>query len=94
MITEDAAKKGLINDQLASQLESLSAQVEANVERGKNALAEWSATLRDSSARTAHAAEQLVRERPWQVIGALAVLGMVLGALCARSRTTRLSRFQ
>jgi ElaB/YqjD/DUF883 family membrane-anchored ribosome-binding protein len=79
-------KAGRINDQLGSQLESLSAQVEANLERGRNAWAEWKANLSEESTRAAAAANRYARENPWPLVCAATVLGLVLGAICARAR--------
>jgi ElaB/YqjD/DUF883 family membrane-anchored ribosome-binding protein len=86
MITQEDAKQGLINDQMGTQLEALSARMEANLERGRNAWAEWRSTLSDSSNRAIDAAEAAVREKPWQVAMGAALVGVVLGYLCSRNR--------
>lgn len=86
-ISTENATKGLINDQLGTQLESVSAQVEANLERGRNALAEWRASLNDWTTRATDQAGRYVHDQPWQAVAGAAVVGFIVGLLCAKSRT-------
>jgi ElaB/YqjD/DUF883 family membrane-anchored ribosome-binding protein len=83
-VTEQDIKEGRINDELSSQLESISARVEANVEKGLNAWADFRADAEERCHEMAANANNYVRERPWQVVGVAAGIGLVLGMLCAR----------
>jgi len=80
-VNKDDLKEGRINDQISSQLETMSAQVEASVERGKNALEEWSATLSDKSAELGRTIDRYSREHPWRMVSSALVAGLVLGLL-------------
>ena len=87
-INQSDLKEGRINDQLGSQLESISAQVEANVERGRNALAEWRATLSDKASQFGQTMDRYGHEHPWRMVSSALVAGLVLGLLvgCQNSR--------
>ena len=85
-VTEQDIKQGRINDQLEDQLESLSAQVEARVERGRNAWAEWRETATSKTRELGDSLETMARERPWQLVGGAAVIGLLVGLLCVRRR--------
>ena len=84
MITREDAKDGRINDQLGTQLEAVSAQMEANLERGRNAWAEWRAAISEQSHRAREEAETMARENPWQLTMSAALVGVVLGVLVSR----------
>jgi ElaB/YqjD/DUF883 family membrane-anchored ribosome-binding protein len=86
-------KEGRINDQLGAQLESMSAQVEANVERGKNALAEWRATLSDKSSQFAKTMDRYSHEHPWRMISSGLVAGLILGLVLGCQNSRRQARF-
>ena len=83
-VTTEDVKEGKLNDQLASQLESISARVEANVEKGRNALADFQAEAGQRCREMAAATNEFVRERPWEVVGIAAGIGLVIGLLCSR----------
>jgi ElaB/YqjD/DUF883 family membrane-anchored ribosome-binding protein len=83
-VTTEDVKEGKLNDQLASQLESISARVEANVEKGRNALADLQADAGQRCRELASATNEFVRERPWEVVGIAAAVGLVVGLLCSR----------
>lgn len=83
-VTEQDIKQGRINDQLEDQLESLSAQVEAQVERGRNVWAEWRETGLNATRQWRDAANTMAKEKPWQLVGAAAAIGIVFGLLCRR----------
>jgi ElaB/YqjD/DUF883 family membrane-anchored ribosome-binding protein len=83
-MNESDVKQGRINDQLGTQLESLSAQVEANLERGRNSLSEWKTAITDKSRQAYKAANDFTQNRPWQAIGAALLLGYIAGRICAR----------
>ena len=83
-VTTEDVKEGKLNDQLASQLESISARVEANVEKGRNALADFQAEAGQRCREMASATNEFVRERPWEVVGIAAGIGLVIGLLCSR----------
>ncbi len=85
-VTEQDIKQGRINDQLEDQLESLSAQVEARVERGRNQWAEWRETATGMTREWGASLDTMARERPWQLIGSAAAVGLVLGLLFSRRR--------
>jgi ElaB/YqjD/DUF883 family membrane-anchored ribosome-binding protein len=88
-ISEADMKSGRINDQLGEQLESMSARVEANVERGRNLVADWQANLNDTCARAYEEANRFVHERPWEATVAATLLGVVMGLLCSSSSRRR-----
>ena len=73
MIDPSDVKEGRINDQLETQLESLSAQVEANLEMSRNTLSECSRSVDD-----------LVHHRPWEMAAAGLAFGLMLGFLLSR----------
>ena len=83
-VSEQDVKHGHLNDQLASQLESISARVEAKVERGWNAWADFKADAEGCCREMASTVSDYVREQPWQVIGMAAGIGLLLGLLCGR----------
>ncbi len=92
-VSQSDVKEGRINDQLSSQLESLSAQVEANVERSKNALAEWKASLSDKSAQFADTMQRYSHEHPWRMVSSALIAGALLGMLLGCQRSSRNPRF-
>ena len=83
-VSEQDVHEGRINDELSSQLESISARVEAKVEKGRNAWAEVKAAATDRCNQAATAANEFARERPWEMAGIAAAIGLVAGLLCAR----------
>ena len=78
-MTETEIKEGRINDQLGSQLESLSAQVEDKIEQGKNSWAEWKSDLSGRSKQMVSDLNEFTRSKPWQALGVAALAGFVLG---------------
>ena len=78
-LSQQDVKEGRINDQLENQLESISAQVEARVERGRNAWAEWRESARATTRDMRNSLDTMAREKPWQMVGYAAALGLVLG---------------
>jgi ElaB/YqjD/DUF883 family membrane-anchored ribosome-binding protein len=76
--------EGRINDQLGTQLDSLSAQVEANIERGRNALADWRANFPDNVSDLFHSLDEQAHESPWPLVCGATVAGLLLGALLGR----------
>jgi ElaB/YqjD/DUF883 family membrane-anchored ribosome-binding protein len=92
-ISQEDVKEGRINDELGTQLESLSAQVEANLEQGRNRWAEWKASASDGTRQAINAANDFAREKPWQLVLGASAVGLVLGLLLApRRRSSRLLR--
>ena len=85
-VTEQDIKQGRINDQLENQLESLSAQVEAQVERGRNAWADWRESATSMTREWGDSLNTMARERPWQLVGGAAAVGLVLGLLFSSRR--------
>jgi ElaB/YqjD/DUF883 family membrane-anchored ribosome-binding protein len=77
-------KEGRINDELSSQLESISARVEANVEKGRNAWADFRAETEARCREMADATKEYVKESPWQAVGMAAGLGLIVGLICSR----------
>ena len=90
-VTKNDLKEGRINDQIGSQLESITAQMEASVERGKNALEEWSATLADKSAELRKTINRYSHEHPWRMVSSALAAGLVLGLLfrCKSGRSAQ-----
>lgn len=85
-VTEKDIKEGRINDELGSQLESISANVEAGWEQGRNAWADWRATADERTRQAAATLNNMARENPWQVIGGAAALGFIIGLLFSSRR--------
>jgi len=92
-VNQNDVKEGRINDQLGTQLESLSAQVEANIERSRNAVADWKASLGESASRAAKTMDRYTHEHPWRMISSALVGGLLLGLLCGCGRSERSARF-
>lgn len=85
-VTQQDVKEGRINDQLENQLESLSAQVEARVERGRNAWADWRESANERTREMRDSIDTMAREKPWQMVGYAAAVGLVLGFLFSGRR--------
>ena len=75
-----------INNQLATQLESFSAQIEANMERGKNNWAEWEASLKENTAKVRGQVNDYVKANPYQAVCGAVAIGFLLGFLGMRKR--------
>lgn len=85
-VSEQDVKEGRINDGLENQLESLSAQVEAGFEQGKNRVAEWRAAAGETTRQCTEALNTMAREKPWQLVAGATALGLVLGLLFSSRR--------
>jgi ElaB/YqjD/DUF883 family membrane-anchored ribosome-binding protein len=83
-VTQQDVKEGKINDQLDDQLESLSAQMEARVERGRNQWAEWRESANACTRQMKDSLDTMAHEKPWQMVGGAAAIGLVLGLLLRR----------
>lgn len=92
-VNQTDLKEGRINDQLATQLDALSAQVEANVERGRNVLAEWKSALSEKSSQFGHTMDAYSHEHPWRMVSSAMVVGLLLGLLCKTQCSSGKSRF-
>jgi ElaB/YqjD/DUF883 family membrane-anchored ribosome-binding protein len=75
-----------INNQLATQLESFSAQIEANMERGRNNWREWEASLKENTEKVRRQVNEYVKTNPYQAVCGAVALGFVLGFLGMRKR--------
>lgn len=88
-VSAQDVKQGRLNDELGTQLESLSAQAEATMEEGRNRWADWKATAGDSTHQAVNAMTDLAREKPWQLVLGATAVGLILGLLFApRHRRT------
>jgi len=85
-VTQQDMKEGKINDQLENQLDSISAQVEAGWEEGKNRLADWRQSANEKTRQMTDSMKTMARENPWQLVAGAAALGVVLALLFARRR--------
>jgi ElaB/YqjD/DUF883 family membrane-anchored ribosome-binding protein len=83
-MTDTDVQQGRINDQLGTQLESLSAQVEAKVEQGKNRLNEWKSTIQDRSKQAYSSVDTFTRNSPWKALGVAVLSGWVIGRIMSR----------
>ena len=92
-VSQQDLSEGRINDQLGSKLESFSAQAEAGVERGRNALAEWQATLSEKSSQFAETMQRYSHEHPWRMVSSGLALGLVLGLIFGCQSSRRSARF-
>jgi ElaB/YqjD/DUF883 family membrane-anchored ribosome-binding protein len=77
-------KEGRINDGLGTQLDALSAQVEANIERGRNAWAEWKANFSAKGSELFHSLDEQAHTSPWPLVCGATAAGLLLGALLGR----------
>lgn len=93
-MNEESLKDGRINDQLATQLDALAAQVEANVERGRNALAEWKYALSEKSSHLAQTVDRYGHAHPWRMISSAMTAGLFLGLLCKSMCSKSHSRYR
>jgi ElaB/YqjD/DUF883 family membrane-anchored ribosome-binding protein len=73
-----------LNNQLATGLDALSAQIEAGIESGKYTLAEIKALLREKSVQAAHVTQEYVEANPWKLMLAGGLVGLALGLLTRR----------
>jgi ElaB/YqjD/DUF883 family membrane-anchored ribosome-binding protein len=85
-VTQQDVKEGRINDQLENQLDSISAQVEAGWDEGKNKFADWRQTATDKSRELTDSLQTMAREKPWQLVAGATAVGLVLGLLFASRR--------
>ena len=85
-VTAQDIKEGKINDEIGNQLESLSAQMEAGLEQGRNMWADWRAAAQDTTRRTTEALNNMAREKPWQLVGGAAAVGLLIGVLFSARR--------
>lgn len=83
-VNDTDVREGRINDQLGTQLESISAQVEAGLEHGRNVFAEWQHNFNEQAGRTCRQIDQYARENPWPLVCAAVVLGLLTGACVKR----------
>jgi ElaB/YqjD/DUF883 family membrane-anchored ribosome-binding protein len=85
-VSTNDVKEGRLNDDLETQLESLSAQVEAGLEKGRNGWAEWKATASDGTRQAVSAVSDFAREKPWQLVLGATAFGLILGCLLSSRR--------
>ena len=91
-VNQNDVNEGRINDQLGSQLESFSAQLEANLERGRNALAEWRTRFPEKSSEFTKTMDRYTHEHPWRMISSALVAGLVLGFAIGCQTASRSAR--
>ncbi|MGV3772288.1 MAG: DUF883 family protein [Verrucomicrobiales bacterium] len=75
-----------INNQLATQLESFSAQIEANMERGRNSWREWEASMKENADKVCGQVNDYVKTNPYQAVCGAVAIGFLLGFLGMRRR--------
>lgn len=85
-ISQEDVKTGRLNDELGTQLESISAQIEANVEEGRNKMAEWKASAMQAKDEAVETLQKLARNKPWQLVAGATAVGLLLGLLFAGRR--------
>jgi ElaB/YqjD/DUF883 family membrane-anchored ribosome-binding protein len=85
--------EGRANDDIGTKLESFSAQVEANVERGRNAVAEWKAAVTDKTTKAAKRIDGYTHEHPWRMVCSALTLGWVMGMMFGCQASSRRARF-
>ena len=64
--------------------DAMRAGAEKNLAKAKDMLREFQQTAVDKTRATAKSADEYVHEHPWQAIGVIAGVGLVLGALLSR----------
>jgi ElaB/YqjD/DUF883 family membrane-anchored ribosome-binding protein len=85
-LSEQDVKEGRINDGLENQLESLSAQVEAGIEQGRNKIADWRAVAGEKTRECTEALNTMAQEKPWQLVAGATAIGLILGLLFSKRR--------
>ncbi len=85
-ISQQDENTGRLNDALGTTLESISAQVEANLEEGRNRLAEWKVAADDVTRKTIQTLQDLAEQRPWQLVVSAGAAGLLLGLLLGTRR--------
>ena len=83
-VNQNDLKEGRINDQIGSQLESMSAKLEADIKRGQNALEEWCTSLSEKSSELGRTLDRYSREHPWRMVSSAFLAGLVLSRLLGR----------
>lgn len=92
-MNEKDLNEGRINDQLGNQLESLSAQIEAKMERGRNRFADLKAEWSDKASQFGQTMDRYSHEHPWRMVSSALIGGVVLGMLFGFRRLGRQARF-
>jgi len=85
-VSQQDLKEGRINDQIENQLHSISAQVEAGWEQGKNQFADLRQAATEKTRQVSDSLQTMAREKPWQLVAGATAVGLVLGLLFAGRR--------
>jgi ElaB/YqjD/DUF883 family membrane-anchored ribosome-binding protein len=83
-VSQDDVNEGRLNDQLGSQLEALSANVEAKMEQGRNLWVEWRSNLPGSASDMARALDDQAHRNPWPLVCGASAIGLLIGAILGR----------
>ncbi len=76
---------GEVKNDLGDKAASVRTRLERNLEAAKERLAEIEEDLKDQATVAAKAADEYVRENPWQSAGVALGVGFVLGVLISRT---------
>ena len=71
-------------DTMGSQTAAARAKLQSTLNRAKEHIASQADSLSKQARIAATAADDYVRDRPWQAVGVAAVLGLAIGALLGR----------
>lgn len=71
-------------DSMGSQTAAARAKLKDTLGQARNRIAVGAEALGDQGRQAARAADDYIRERPWQSIGVAAVVGLAIGVLLSR----------
>lgn len=74
-----------VKSDLGDKASAVRSRLERNLEAAKERLAELEGDLKDQASAAAEAADEYVRENPWQSAGVALGVGFVLGVLISRT---------
>jgi len=74
-----------VKNDLGDKATAVRARLEKNLEAAKERLADLEEELKDQATAAAKAADEYVRENPWQSAGVALGVGFVLGVLISRT---------
>ena len=73
-----------LNNQLGTQLESVSDQIQKGIQSGKYTLAELQKAVVDKTKYAAKTTDDYVHDNPWTALGIAAGVGLLIGFLANR----------
>lgn len=71
-------------EDVRDDLETITEQIHAGLEKGKYTLAELQRSMTDRTKQAAESTDRLVHENPWSAMGIAVAVGVVIGYLLPR----------